>query len=319
MDRKWANWIVAASVALAGTTIPLAAQAQCLPCPLDPCFWCGLGSALCLCPPNGCGVCQLPAPSCCCPAPVLPPPQPVFQTQYRPLVETQYRQQQVVKYQEVPQLEYRREAYVESVPVTTYRQETVDEGSYQMVWVPRPVTRAVPQTVYQQQTKYRDVAYQTTRRVAKVETQLIPQQHVRYVPEVRQVGVAAGSTYSAFGTTAYVAPTYAPAPITAAVPPVVAPPVTTTVQAPPLPAARSYSVPQRTAAVPEYSTPLPDYSPSAAPAPAASDEWMQVPSRNAQAPAQAEPVRTPGAQSRFSPAPSAASVWMSQGMHATQR
>jgi len=303
-------------VAMAGTMVPLAARAQCLPCPLDPCFWCGLGSALCLCPPNCCGVCQLPAPTCACPAPVLPPPQPVFQTQYKPVVETQFRQQQVVKYQDVPQVQYRREAYVESVPVTTYRQETVDAGSYQMVWVPKPVTRTVPQTVYQQQTKYRDVAYQTTRRVAQVETQLVPQQHVRYVPEVRQVGVAAAGTHPAYGTTAFAAPTYAPAPITAAAPPVIAPPVTTTVQAPPLPTASTYAVPQRTAAAPLYST-QPAYNPPAAPQ--TSEEWMQVPSRNAQAPATPQPVQTPGAQSRFSPAPSAASVWMTQGAYGTQR
>ncbi|MEZ6041095.1 MAG: hypothetical protein R3C20_11350 [Planctomycetaceae bacterium] len=32
------------------------------------------------------------------------------------------------------------------VPVTTYRPVTVDRGSYQMVWVPRPVTQMMPQT-----------------------------------------------------------------------------------------------------------------------------------------------------------------------------
>ena len=35
------------------------------------------------------------------------------------------------------------------VPVTTYRPVTVDRGSYQMVWIPRPVTQMVPQTSWQ--------------------------------------------------------------------------------------------------------------------------------------------------------------------------
>jgi hypothetical protein len=38
------------------------------------------------------------------------------------------------------------------VPVTTYRNVTVDMGSYQRVWVPRLVTQRVPQTTYQSRT-----------------------------------------------------------------------------------------------------------------------------------------------------------------------
>ena len=38
------------------------------------------------------------------------------------------------------------------VPVTTYRTVTVDQGSYQRVWVPRLVTQRVPQTTYQNRT-----------------------------------------------------------------------------------------------------------------------------------------------------------------------
>ncbi len=37
------------------------------------------------------------------------------------------------------------------VPITTYRSVTVDQGGYQMVWVPRPVTQLVPQTSWQTQ------------------------------------------------------------------------------------------------------------------------------------------------------------------------
>lgn len=38
------------------------------------------------------------------------------------------------------------------VPITTYRNVTVDMGSYQKVWVPRIVTQRVPQTSYQSKT-----------------------------------------------------------------------------------------------------------------------------------------------------------------------
>lgn len=40
------------------------------------------------------------------------------------------------------------------VPVTTWRPMTVDYGSYQSVWVPRPVTQYVPQTTWQMRPVY---------------------------------------------------------------------------------------------------------------------------------------------------------------------
>ena len=56
--------------------------------------------------------------------------------------------------------EIRREAQVVDVPVTTTRQVTVDEGSYQKVWVPKLVMKNVTETTVQKQVQYRDVPYQ---------------------------------------------------------------------------------------------------------------------------------------------------------------
>ena len=83
----------------------------------------------------------------------------------------------------VTETAYRQEAYVESVPVTTYKQVTVDEGGYQTVWVPKMVTKNIPQTQVQQRVGYRTVPYQYTRQVAERSVQYVPQQSVSYVPE----------------------------------------------------------------------------------------------------------------------------------------
>ncbi len=130
------------------------------------------------------------APSCGCGQPFAAPiAQPVFSTQLQPVIETAMRPQQVVTYKDVPQTVYQRQAYVENVPMTTYRTVTVDQGSYQMVWVPKLVQKQIPQTVYVPQTRYRDVAVQVNRRIAQVQTQMVPQQVVRYVPRSQQVAM----------------------------------------------------------------------------------------------------------------------------------
>ncbi|MBI3865713.1 MAG: hypothetical protein HY290_27890 [Planctomycetia bacterium] len=61
--------------------------------------------------------------------------------------------------------EYRNEQTLETVPVTVMENVTVDEGSYQTVWVPRLTTKAVARTVYQTRTACRTVPYQVTRRI----------------------------------------------------------------------------------------------------------------------------------------------------------
>ncbi|MCA9082113.1 MAG: hypothetical protein KDA58_16245 [Planctomycetaceae bacterium] len=112
---------------------------------------------------------------------------PIVQQQLRPVVETQMRQQQVMTYQDVVKTQIRREQQVVSVPVTTTRQVTVDQGGYKMVWVPNLVTKNVTETTVQQQVQVRDVPVQVVERIPQVQTQLVPQRVVRYVPETRVV------------------------------------------------------------------------------------------------------------------------------------
>ncbi len=144
------------------------------PC-LDCCVTCGQTNC-------GCGAAYCP--------PALPP---VTQTYVQPVISTQYRQQQQISYRDVPQTEYRQEAYYQSVPVTTYENVTVDEGGYQQVWVPKLVNKTVAKQGYQSQLSYRSVPYQVTRRVPEVTTQLVPEQRISYQ-----------SSY----TTSYLPPTY---------------------------------------------------------------------------------------------------------------
>ncbi|MFN0050858.1 MAG: hypothetical protein ACKV0T_01620 [Planctomycetales bacterium] len=121
-----------------------------------------------------CQQCQRPVARCCCRAPA--------QAALQPVVETQYAQQPVLQQRDVTTTEYRQEPVVQSVPTTVYENVTVDEGGYQTVWVPKLTTKAVARTVYQNQTAYRTVPYQVTRRVAECVTQTVPYQTVRYVP-----------------------------------------------------------------------------------------------------------------------------------------
>lgn len=115
--------------------------------------------AQCFNPFNTCGACAprphflcpfrclrcrtCPPPACPCP-PVAPP-----QVSYQDVLETRYRNEQVVQ----------------QVPVTRLRNVTVDEGHYQTVWVPRPVTRQVAETVLEQRVGTRTVPYQVISRV----------------------------------------------------------------------------------------------------------------------------------------------------------
>lgn len=117
-----------------------------------------------------CETCEMPHAQCSC-------------TQTQPVVQTQLRAQQVTTFRDVTETHVRNETVVENVPSTTYRNVTVDEGNYQMVWVPKPVTKQVAQTVVQQQVKTRAVPYQVTRRVPQISTQLVPVQTVQHITE----------------------------------------------------------------------------------------------------------------------------------------
>lgn len=125
---------------------------------------------------NPCRNCQRPVSNCNCNA-----QHTVFNAQ-QPVVETQLVPQQVTTYRNEVVTQYRQEAVTQAVPVTTYRDVVVDEGSYQTVYVPRQVTKRVPQVSYQQQVAYRSVPYQVTRQVPQVVTQMVPQQVARYQP-----------------------------------------------------------------------------------------------------------------------------------------
>ena len=107
---------------------------------------------------------------CCSPcapaAPAVSPPVLVPSTNLTPplmapsacdpcatsMAHTELVPQQTVSYREVPQIQYRQEAYTESVPVTTY----------------------------QQVTRFRSVPYRTVARIPQVSTQYVPQQRTSY-------------------------------------------------------------------------------------------------------------------------------------------
>jgi hypothetical protein len=138
-----------------------------------------------------CQTCRQPCGHCNCQAPAAP------QTAYQPVVETQYAQQPVMQQRDVVATEYRNETVLETVPATVIENVTVDEGSYQTVWVPRLTTKAVARTTYQTRAACRTVPYQVTRRVSECTTQTVPYQTVRYVPtNGTAMGYTAGPRYA---------------------------------------------------------------------------------------------------------------------------
>jgi hypothetical protein len=125
--------------------------------------------------------------------PVLPPPAhyvgpsiSAWKT-FQPVVETRVRAEPAVTVTSQPRIGYRTAAEIMSVPVTTFRNVTVDEGQYQMVWVPRPVTRQVAETAWQPQLTYRSEPFVYSESVAQWSTRFVPEQTVRYVPQTQVV------------------------------------------------------------------------------------------------------------------------------------
>ncbi len=115
---------------------------------------------------RGCKNCQRPVNHCNC------------QT-HQHVVETEMVPQQVTTYRNEVITQYRQEAVAQTVPITTYRDVVVDEGSYQTVYVPKQVTKRIPQVSYQQQIAYHSVPFQVTRQVPQVSTLMVPRQVVR--------------------------------------------------------------------------------------------------------------------------------------------
>lgn len=230
--------------------------------------------------PGCCESCTLPAPQCQC-------------TRTRPVVQTQLQARAVTVMQPVTETRVRQEQCVQQVPVTTVENVTVDEGGYQMVWVPKPVTRQVAKTVMTQKVTVRDVPYQVTTHVPRTMTQMVPVQTVTHVTETVPMAAAA--------------PLFIPAPrMTMAAPcnacgPVFGPPVMSA-----LPAS-IVAPPPQTALGPTH-----DHGP-----------WHPIPGRTEATPAAApvnQPVPTPmddpaplapqKSSKRFRAAPpSAATVW----------
>lgn len=130
-------------------------------------------------------------PDCCVPPPTQSVGGPVAQsctktcTTVHPVVETRYRKENYTTCRTECRTAYRQEAFCETVPTTCVENVTRDEGCYQMVWVPKPVTRQVAKTVYQQRTNYRTVPYQYTVQVPELKCRVVPEQRVRYVQKTQ--------------------------------------------------------------------------------------------------------------------------------------
>jgi hypothetical protein len=271
-------------------------------------------------------VAQVPPGACCKTCRV--PAGCSTQTTMHPVVQTQYRQEQVVSYHQVNRVAMKQEAYCVTVPRTEVYNVTRDEGCYQMVWVPKPVTRQHCRTTYEQQMKCRTVPVCYTECVPKVCTQVVPEQKVCYVPVTTTKQLT-------MDVTTCVAPPVCPAPVcpppcppppcampapACAAPPVFTPPgcATPAPLMPPHPNAQ----PLPPGAVPPGGAPVGSFSPYnqgpnlvpnpqhlEPPAAGHYDQWSTVPGRQQlvarpQATATGRPIQMPG-----STAPTAATVW----------
>jgi hypothetical protein len=262
-----------------------------------------------------CQTCQINP--CACAAPV---PQVVVRPQVQMVPQTVSVPQ--VTYRDVTRTEYRTEAQTQTVPVTTYQTVTVDEGSWQQVWVPRMVQKQVPQVSYQQQVSYRQVPYQVTQRVPEVSYQT----QTTMVPRTTSVAQSTCNVCGPAGLAA--APVYSspmatvpPPPMaTAPLPPIVGSqhaaqhPVILGPELQPLSSlsgAGNYPTTASTGSL----APVPD--PKYLDTPGASsydtansDAWTPVRTAEAPVPAYDSPApRTSSASGLFVPAPAAANVW----------
>lgn len=237
---------------------------------------------------RGCKNCQRPVNHCNCQS-------------HQPVVETQMVPQQVTTYRNEVITQYRQEAVAQNVPVTTYRDVVVDEGSYQTVYVPKQVTKRIPQVSYQQQIAYRSVPVQVTRQVPQVSTQMVARSVVRQQPysyqttQVAPMSVAnvAQTSVPIYGGCAPVAVApcgpcggmaFAPAPIYQSVPTIGQPVIGTTVIAAPIVANPVTMLPPTSSPASfasetnSHSTPVPDPKFLDSPG-AARDSWTTVGSK----------------------------------------
>lgn len=273
---------------------------------------------------RGCRNCQRPVNHCNCQS-----HQPVMS--HQPVVETEMVPQQVTTYRNEVVTQYRQEAVAQNVPVTTFRDVVVDEGSYQTVYVPKQVTKRIPQVTYQQQVAYRSVPVQVTRQVPQVSTQMVPRQIVRAQPysyQMTQVAPIAQTSVPVYTGCAPVAAApcgpcggtaFAPAPIYQSVPMMGQSVIGTSVIANPvtmLPPTSSSSA-SYASETNSHSTPVPD--PKFLDSPGASrDPWTTVGSKtgktNESSPSTAANSNSGGV--RFKPARTVHRTWETQSRFA---
>ncbi len=158
--KQLSNWVL--FTATLGVIAPVTGMAQVFPAHRPGC----------------CESCTLPMATCQC-------------AQTRAVVQTQMHAQQVTVMRPVTEMHVRQETYTERIPVTTTKTVTVDEGGYQMVWVPKPVTKQIAQTTCVTQQKTRAVPFQVTRMVPQTVTRVVPVQTVQHVTEVIPTAVVA--------------------------------------------------------------------------------------------------------------------------------
>ena len=262
-----------------------------------------------------CGCAQplaVAVPPVCAAPPVCVPPAtqtvgpPVAQscvktcTTVHPVVETRYRQENYMTCRTECRTAVRQEAYCQTVPVTHVENVTRDEGCYQMVWVPKPVTRQVCKTTYQQRLAYRNVPYQYQVQVPEMKCRVVPEQSVRYVQQTHTFREPMQAICPP--TPSCAAPVFAPTAETSAYPPPIAAP--------------AY-------AAPSCATPAPVPTPAGVPSAHSGTPWTRI-SQRAAAEADIQgadylPVSTTATGQPYQQAastapgtPSAATVWQSR-------
>ena len=248
-------------------------------------------------------------PAVCAPTPLCPVPPPtqtmgppVAQscvktcTTVHPVVETRYRQENYMTCRTECRTAVRQEAYCQTVPVTHIENVTRDEGCYQMVWVPKPVTRQVCKTTYQQRMAYRNVPYQYQVQVPEMKCRVVPEQSVRYVQQTHTF--AEPMTAICPPVPSCAAPVFAPTAETAA-----------------------YPAPMTGPNFPSCATPAPIPTPAAVPSAQNGMPWTPVPQRAATDGVQGAnylPVATNAGAVHYEEAtdapemPSAAAVWQTR-------
>lgn len=218
-------------------------------------------------------------------------------------------------YQDIICTEYRMVPRTCTVPVTTYQQVTVDEGSWQKVWVPRMVTRQVPRTEYRQQTSYVRTPYKVRRRVPVMAPQSTCTDCMGGHPSM----ISPGPTLQPYVVPSTPSTTPTPVPTPSTVP---TPMSSTSLDVGAYPTLAPTLASQPVAAwggttSPAYVNSAPALAPNPAvlqvPQLQANSDWQTIPSKNAYIKPQVAyddaPAKTASAKGAFVPAPSAATVW----------